>query len=331
MGLQANQKTGSALYVLCSSFCRDKGLLKRYFKPSLPLTLTRLCRVCSVVQTVQYSTLKKECPSSSSSTSMTSALRSEDTERKSFHQELTLPTSSHNESVGGVNPVVTRLRNGMRKAFSDIVESSASCLLKGGVVAVPTDTIYGVACLAQNSPAVERIYAIKGRNQEKPIAISVAEIDDVYKWSKVTVSRELLTDLLPGPVTVVFERNSELNPALNPYTSLVGIRIPNHTFMQSLAKQCDSPIALTSANISGSSSCLQVKEFENLWARLDLIVNGGTLSDTEESRQGSTVVDLSVPGTFKIIRPGSAHVVTQACLKDKHGLVERGTQVSPDR
>ncbi|BFZ24811.1 hypothetical protein BsWGS_27850 [Bradybaena similaris] len=212
--------------------------------------------------------------------------------------------------------------NGLSKDISRVVSLSAGCLQQGGVIAVPTDTIYGVACLAQKTEAVERIYEIKQRNFQNPVAISVGEIDDIYKWSKVTVPREILTDLLPGPVTVVFERSPLLNPTLNPQTNLVGIRIPNQLFIQTLAKQCAAPIALTSANVSGSSSCLQVEEFENLWPKLDLIVNGGKLSDTEESRLGSSVVDLSVPGTFRIIRPGSAHKATVACLREKHKLVE---------
>jgi len=215
--------------------------------------------------------------------------------------------------------------------IKSIVESSSSFLEKGGVIAVPTDTIYGVACLAQNPGAVERIYTIKGRHQQKPIAISVAQISDIYKWSKVTVSEDLLSDLLPGPVTVVFERSPALNPTFNPHTHLIGVRIPDNQFMQQVAKQCDSPIALTSANISGSSSCLYVKEFEHLWPKLDLVVNGGRLSDTEESRLGSTVVDLSQRGTFKIIRPGSAHAETCRCLRDKYHLTERGSTTSPDR
>ena len=73
------------------------------------------------------------------------------------------------------------------------------------------------------------------------------------------MSEDLLSDLLPGPVTVVFERSPALNPTFNPHTHLIGVRIPDNQFMQQVAKQCDSPIALTSANISGSSSCLYVK------------------------------------------------------------------------
>ncbi|XP_067674132.1 threonylcarbamoyl-AMP synthase-like isoform X1 [Haliotis asinina] len=202
------------------------------------------------------------------------------------------------------------------------VMSGAKSLLAGHVVAVPTDTIYGVAGLAQNSNAVTEIYNIKQRNLEKPIAISVGDIQDIYRWSKVTVSDEVLQDLLPGPVTVVMQRTKELNPELNPNTELVGVRIPDHDFIRALCRTCDGPIALTSANSSGSQSTLSVEEFQSLWPRLDLIFDGGRLGDTEESRLGSTVVDLSVEGKFRIIREGSAYQATVDLLRNKHKLEE---------
>ena len=65
--------------------------------------------------------------------------------------------------------------------FNDVVSSCAGCLASGGVIAVPTDTIYGVACLAQNSEAINLLYEIKKRNYKNPIAISVARIDDIYR------------------------------------------------------------------------------------------------------------------------------------------------------
>lgn len=74
----------------------------------------------------------------------------------------------------------------------------------------------------------------------------------------MTVSSELLKELLPGPVTVVFERSSDLNPNLNPHTSLVGVRIPDHVFIRRLAKACNGPLALTSANRSSSQSTLSI-------------------------------------------------------------------------
>lgn len=82
-------------------------------------------------------------------------------------------------------------------------------------------------------------------------------------WAKVTVPSDLLSRLLPGPVTTVFERTPELNPTLNPGVPLVGLRIPEHAFVQQLVARCGSPIALTSANISQSRSTLsvEVREF----------------------------------------------------------------------
>ncbi|KAK7491297.1 hypothetical protein BaRGS_00017398 [Batillaria attramentaria] len=208
------------------------------------------------------------------------------------------------------------------KELTVALETAAESLRKGCVIAVPTDTIYGIAGLAQNSDSVNRIYNIKNRSYSNPIAISVGEIDDLYRWSKVVTARELLSDLLPGPVTVVFERSSALNPLLNPNTSLVGIRIPDHTFIRRLAQACESPIALTSANRSAAQSTLTLDEFEYLWPQLDLLVDGGVLNDTDKARLGSTVVDLSQAGKFRIIREGSAYRQTVDTLKNKHKLEE---------
>ncbi|XP_045196415.2 threonylcarbamoyl-AMP synthase-like [Mercenaria mercenaria] len=203
------------------------------------------------------------------------------------------------------------------------VELAAESLLNGHIIAVPTDTIYGIAGLAQNSDAIGRIYNIKRRDLRNPIAISVGTVQDFYKWSKVVVPAELLEDLLPGPVTVVLQRSDQLNPDLNPGTDLVGIRIPNHPFIINLAQKCGGPIALTSANISSTKSTLNVQEFHELWPQLDLICDGGQLGDTEFSRRGSTVVDLSVRGKYKIIRDGSAKKETVELLEEKYSLVEQ--------
>lgn len=199
-----------------------------------------------------------------------------------------------------------------------LVAMATESLLSGKVIAVPTDTIYGIAALVQNSEAVDRMYNIKNRDYSKPLAISVAEIKDIYRWGKVTVSSDLLSELLPGAVTVVFERTEDLNPDLNPGTSLVGIRIPDHKFVREISRSCQGPIALTSANVSSTQSTLNIQEFKNLWPQLDIVFDGGELGDTFHSRAGSTVVDLSVQGTFKIIREGSAIKSTLAALCSHH-------------
>ncbi|XP_054478038.1 yrdC domain-containing protein, mitochondrial [Anoplopoma fimbria] len=203
---------------------------------------------------------------------------------------------------------------------AEILSCTAKALKEGYVVGVPTDTIYGLACLAQNSEAVRKTYDVKGRNGHKPLAICVGEIQDIYKYCKVKVKEGLLGDLLPGPVTLVFERSEVLNTDLNPFTSLVGVRIPDHAFMRRLCQMCAEPLALTSANISSHTSTVAVHEFQELWPKLAVVVDGGPIGD--HSRLGSTVVDLSVLGKYRIIRPGCAFSSTVDVLEQKYGLSE---------
>ncbi|XP_040193137.1 yrdC domain-containing protein, mitochondrial [Rana temporaria] len=209
------------------------------------------------------------------------------------------------------------------KSWKEILNTSAGLLQQGGVIGVPTDTIYGIACLAQSSQSMSNIYNLKGRNGTKPLAICVGDVEDIYRYCHVNVPEQLFRDLLPGPVTLVMERSDGLNKELNPYTSLVGVRIPDHAFIRQLAQICSEPLALTSANISTQESTLTVEEFKDLWPMLSLVVDGGPIGDLQspECRLGSTVVDLSIPGKFTVIRPGCALSPTLEILKNRHGLI----------
>lgn len=194
-------------------------------------------------------------------------------------------------------------------------EKASAALLSGHVISVPTDTLYGIAALAQNNTAVERIYEIKRRSSTKPLAICVSEVKDVYLWGKVTVPHSLLTSLLPGPVTLIFQRTQQLNLALNPGTDLVGIRIPDEEFIRAVVRCCSSPLALTSANISSKVSPLCVEEFRELWSKLHTVFDGGHLGEHLESREGSTIIDLSQPGSYRLIRRGIAYEQTTEILQ----------------
>ncbi|KAK4312708.1 hypothetical protein Pmani_015893 [Petrolisthes manimaculis] len=149
----------------------------------------------------------------------------------------------------------------------------------------------------------------------KPLAICVAEVDDVYKWGEVTVPHTLLTLVLPGPVTLIFHRTRRLNPSLNPGTDLVAIRIPDQEFIRSLARCCDSPLALTSANVSMKTSPLCVAEFTELWNKLHSIYDNGPIGDELNCREGSTIVDLSQPGSYRLVRRGVAFENTTKVLQ----------------
>lgn len=212
------------------------------------------------------------------------------------------PIAISNNQEGAINIAVQKLR-------------------KGHVIAIPTDTVYGLACSANKPTALKRLYAIKGRNELKPVAICVATIEDLRRWGVTAhLSDGLLNDLLPGAVTIVVKRSPKLsNPELNPETINIGIRITKNRFIQGVCERFGAPIALTSANKSASKSTLQVHEFEDLWPLLGAVFDGGHLGLSEEQRAASTVIDLSTPGYYKIIRYGVS-VETIIKTVEKHNI-----------
>ncbi|KAG6493930.1 hypothetical protein ZIOFF_048935 [Zingiber officinale] len=207
------------------------------------------------------------------------------------------------------------------------VEEAIEAIKAEEVIAVPTDTLYGFACDACSSEAVNRIYEIKGRKQTSPLAISVGDVSDISRFAIVDhLPHDLLYSLLPGPVTLVLKRgatpnfgdSSILEKSLNPGLDSIGVRVPDFEFIRSIARGSGSALALTSANLSGQPSSVSIKDFENLWQHCAYVYDGGVLPS---GRAGSTVVDLTNPGSFKILRPGSARPETTAIL-EKFGLEE---------
>lgn len=230
----------------------------------------------------------------------------------------------------------------IQEAFRNLPQI-AHLLRIGGIVALPTDTVYGIACSAKNSAALEKIWRLKGRDPTKPMAICLHKVDVISYWCDTNhLPNGVLKALLPGPVTVLLPRrvdNDPLSPLLNPGASLVGVRVPDHGFVQSLIallSQSDvhdsaigHPVVLTSANLSGDISALTIQEFSSFWSSLDLIVDGGPivnacidLGKTGSARDGSTIVDLSAAHAkrYRIVRRGSALKETVAILEQGYGL-----------
>ena len=207
--------------------------------------------------------------------------------------------------------------------LNSAVEKAAEFIIDGGVIGVPTDTIYGLAASAQNAHAIRHLYEIKGRDENKPIAICVDCVHSIALWGEVdALPLGLLESLLPGPVTIVVKRTALLNPLLNPEITSVGIRIPDHEFIRSLCKKVGMPLALTSANLSNGPSALCPEEFKNIWPYLSAVFHNGPIGDSAALRAGSTIVDLTTPGRYSILRSGSALAATSALLK-KFGLEEK--------
>eukprot|EP00898_Chlorokybus_atmophyticus_P001606 jgi/Chlat1/2446/Chrsp171S02339 len=202
--------------------------------------------------------------------------------------------------------------------------AAAAALARGDVVALPTDTLYGLAASASSSAGIARLYAIKGRDRGNPLAVSVASSSAVVDVAEVAhLPAGLLADLLPGPVTLVLprrhsdDRGGKLAAQLNPGLEAIGVRVPDAEFVREVARQLDGPIALTSANFSSQPSTVAVDEFRDLWPQCALVFDGGRLAS---GRAGSTIVDLTAEGQFRILRDGSALAETCSVLTDKHGL-----------
>lgn len=185
-----------------------------------------------------------------------------------------------------------------------------------GVVAFPTDTLYGIACSVQSRVGFERIYEIKGRSAFKPVALCFGQIGQITEYvPKCPVN--LLRALLPGPVTLVIEREGSripdfINPTCPDY---IGIRIPDDKLTQELCSSA-GPLCLTSANRSGGASAITPNDFAELHANLDHVIKRGTIQKNHLSRSGSTIIkfpNLS-PKEYEIIREGCALEATEKKL-----------------
>jgi L-threonylcarbamoyladenylate synthase len=149
-------------------------------------------------------------------------------------------------------------------------------LQHGGLVAFPTDTVYGLAALPFQAETVERLYTAKGRNSEKAIAILVGDIDQLKQVTTEMsiVAQRLAERFWPGPLTLVVPRHLSLPEALSPYPT-IGIRMPNHPVALAVLRRT-GPLAVTSANLSGQASTSTAQEvLEQLDRRVHLILDGG--------------------------------------------------------
>lgn len=182
-------------------------------------------------------------------------------------------------------------------------QSSATALetiRNGGVVALPTDTVYGIACAVTHPAAIKQLYAIKERDALKAIPVLVGDLQQVEKLTaNFTKQAERLSkELWPGALTIIVPKAEHLPVELSAYDT-VGIRMPDHDWLRELML-LSGPLAATSANLSGAPSPATAKEvLAQLDGRIELIVDGG------ECKGGipSTVVDCSRP-EIKILREG---------------------------
>ncbi len=186
--------------------------------------------------------------------------------------------------------------------FAAAVERAVAALGQGEVVALPTETVYGLAANALNSEAVARIFRIKGRPGSNPIIVHVASralaLRCAREWP--ALADRLAAAFWPGPLTLVVPRSDLIPDVVTAGGETVGIRWPQHPFMQAVIREADFPIAAPSANLSNQISPTSADHVaRSLGDRLRLIVDGGDANVGLES----TVVDLTSP-VPRVLRPG---------------------------
>ena len=182
----------------------------------------------------------------------------------------------------------------------EALEIARTTLFSGGLVAFPTDTVYGLAALVHDGAGINKLFDVKGRDSIKAIAVLIGDMAQLPLIADdfTGPARKLAQMFWPGALTLIVPRLMDLPDNLSPYPT-IGIRMPNHPFAISLLK-ITGPLATTSANLSGGENPVCASDVENqLGGAIELILDGGQTPGPIPS----TVVDCAGP-IPQIIRDG---------------------------
>ncbi|MFH1623080.1 MAG: L-threonylcarbamoyladenylate synthase [Candidatus Aenigmatarchaeota archaeon] len=195
-------------------------------------------------------------------------------------------------------------------ALRKAIKEAAAMIKAGGLVAYPTETVYGLGANAFSRVAVLKVFAAKRRPLENPLSVAVKDLRQADEVAYVnTAGRKLAKAFLPGPLTIVLKMKAKLPKELTAGSDKVGIRIPRNDVALRLIELA-GPITATSANISGQPSITTAGEArERLGDRVDFVLDGGPSQIGVES----TVVDVSEEGKCEILRDGA---VARAAIRD---------------
>jgi L-threonylcarbamoyladenylate synthase len=191
--------------------------------------------------------------------------------------------------------------------------AAAATLRNGGVVAIPTDTVYGIAVALGRAAGVERLFEVKARPPDKAVMVLVDALAQVAGWVELSPAANALSTLWPGGLTLVLplRPGAPLPAALTAGTQALGVRIPKHDVPRALARAV-GPLPTTSANPSGAPEARSAQEvLATLGERIDLIVDGGPSAGGVPS----TVVDCSA-GQPRILRAGAIGADRLAAVLD---------------
>ncbi len=186
--------------------------------------------------------------------------------------------------------------------MSTDVRRAAEILRAGGLVAFPTETVYGLGADASNAAAVARLYAAKGRPAGHPVIVHFADAESAFAWAREVppAARMLAARFWPGPLTLILKRSARAKDFVTGGQDSVGLRVPSHAMAQALLREFGGGVAAPSANEFGNVSPTEASHVrDDLAGRVDLVLEGGP----SEVGIESTIVDLS-RGAPVLLRPG---------------------------
>ena len=188
------------------------------------------------------------------------------------------------------------------KPTKENIEKAAKIIRDGGLVAFPTETVYGLGADAMNADAVGRIYEAKGRPSDNPMIVHISRASDIGQLTRMLSPQivEIIDNFWPGPLTIVVKKRPEVPDRTTGGLDTVAVRLPDNEIAQALISASCCPIAAPSANLSGGPSPTRAKDvIADMMGRVDAIIEG------DDCRVGieSTVLDLSGDEPT-ILRPG---------------------------
>ena len=181
------------------------------------------------------------------------------------------------------------------------IRQAATLLRDGGVIGMPTETVYGLAALASNEEAVRRVFDIKGRPYDHPLIVHLSPTEDLSQWGHFNSDATALAQAFwPGPLTLLVPRTARVPDWVTGGRDTVAIRVPNHPVAESLLELMSDGVVAPSANLFGKVSPTEAKHvFNDLGKLVDYILDGGPSEHGVES----TIVECI--DTPTILRPGS--------------------------
>jgi len=184
-----------------------------------------------------------------------------------------------------------------------VIPAAVKIIAQGGVIAFRTDTFYGLGADPFNATAVARIKALKGREENKPILLLLADasVADRFIADRSKQFEEVARKFWPGPLTIVGRAVANLPSEITAGTGTVGVRVPADDSVRELVRQCGGALTATSANPSGREPARSAQQVIDYFGeRIDLVVDGGEVTATEPS----TVLDVTTSPP-RVLREGA--------------------------